>query len=108
VKATTLTLGGQLSYAISTSWGVLLPYGKVELQYLAQSSAQNLTAQLAAASSSSTIVPTLGQDRSFGNFSLGASAILPHGISGFFTYEQLFGKDNYKGQRYTLGLRVEF
>jgi uncharacterized protein YhjY with autotransporter beta-barrel domain len=107
VKATTLALGGQASYAISTSWGVLLPYGKAEFQYLAQTNAQDVTAQLVGIGSP-TIVPKIGQDKSFGTFAVGASAILPHGVSGFFNYEQLFGKDNYKGQRYTLGLRVEF
>jgi uncharacterized protein YhjY with autotransporter beta-barrel domain len=107
VKATTLALGGQVSYAISTSWGVLLPYGKAEFQYLAQTNAQDVTAQLVGIGSP-TIVPKVGQDKSFGAFAAGASAILPNGVSGFFNYEQLFGKDNYKGQRYTLGLRVEF
>jgi outer membrane autotransporter protein len=108
IKATTLTLGGQLSYAVSTSWGVLLPYAKLELQYLAQTSAQDVTAQLAAASSPAILVPALGDDRTFGNFAVGASAILPRGVSGFFTYEQLFGKDDFRNQKYTLGLRVEF
>src|SRR5262249_36100853 len=61
VRATTLVLGGQLSYAISTGWGVLLPYGKVEFQYLAQSNAQNVTAQLVGTDSAS-IVPKVGQD----------------------------------------------
>jgi outer membrane autotransporter protein len=86
---------------------VLLPYGKAEFQYLAQSNAQNVTAQLVGAGSP-TIVPKLGQDKTFGTFAAGASAIFPQGFSGFFNYEQLFGKDNYKDQRYTLGLRVEF
>jgi outer membrane autotransporter protein len=108
IKATTLTLGGQLSYAVSASWGVLLPYARLELQYLAQTSAQDVTAQLAAASSPAILVPALGDDRTFGNFAVGASAILPRGVSGFFTYEQLVGKDNFRNQKYTLGLRVEF
>ncbi len=108
VKATTLTLGGQVSYAASTSWGVLVPYGKLELQYLAQTNAQNVSAQLANAGSNPSIVPKLGQDKTFGTFAAGASAILANGFSCFFNYEQLFGKENYKDQKYTLGLRLEF
>jgi outer membrane autotransporter protein len=108
VKATTLTLGGQASYAISTSWGVLLPYGKVELQYLAQSSAQDVTALVVGSSAPATILPKLGDDKTFGNFAAGVSAILPNGFSCFFNYEQLFGKENFEDQRYTLGLRLEF
>jgi len=108
VKATTLSLGGQVSYAASTSWGVLVPYAKLELQYLAQSNAQNVTAQLTGLTSPASIVPALGQDKTFGNFAAGASAILANGFSCFFNYEQLIGKDNYKDQKYTLGLRLEF
>ena len=107
VKATTLSLGAQASYAISTSWGVLLPYGKVEFQYLAQSNAQNVTAQLVGITNPASIIPKLGQDKTFGNFAAGASAILPNGFSCFFNYEQLFGKENFKDQRYTIGLRIE-
>ena len=28
-------------------------------------------------------------------------------FSGFFNYESLFGKDNYKSNRYTLGIRID-
>ena len=108
VKATTLTLGGQASYAIGTSWGVLVPYAKIELQHLAQSNAQDVTAQLAGVGSPSSIVPTLGPDRNFGNFAAGASGILANGFTCFFNYEQSFGKESFKGQKYTLGLRLEF
>ncbi len=108
VKATTLTLGGQASYAIGTSWGVLVPYAKIELQHLAQSNAQDVTAQLAGLGSPSSIVPTLGPDRNFGNFAAGASGILANGFTCFFNYEQSFGKESFKGQKYTLGLRLEF
>jgi outer membrane autotransporter protein len=108
VKATTLTLGGQVSYAVSTTWGVLVPYGRLDLQYVAQSNAQDVTAQLVGLTAPATIVPTLGQDKTFGTFAAGASAILPNGFSCFFNYEQLFGKENFKDQKYTLGLRVEF
>lgn len=108
VKATTLTLGGQASYAASTSWGVLLPYARLELQYLAQTNAQDVTAQLVGVTAPAAIVPVLGQDKTFGNFAVGASAILPRGVSCFFNYQQVFGKDNFKDQKYTLGLRLEF
>src|SRR4029077_402090 len=41
IKATTSAPGAQASYAISTSWGVLLPNGRVEYQHLANSSYKN-------------------------------------------------------------------
>ena len=107
-KTTTLTLGGQVSYAASTSWGVLVPYGRLEWQYVTHSSTQAVTAQFAGLTSPSTILPTLGQDKSYGNFGVGTSAIFGNGFAAFFNYEQLFGKENFRDQKYTLGLRIDF
>lgn len=106
VKATTLSLGGQFSYAISTTWGVLLPYARIEFQHVAQSNVQNVFAGYVG--SDPKIVGLLGQDKNFGNFGVGASAIFAKGFSAFFNFEQLFGKDNYSDQKYTLGVRVDF
>jgi len=36
------------------------------------------------------------------------SAVMPHGVNGFFNYQHLFGKENYSDDRYTLGLRIDF
>lgn len=109
VKATTLTLGGTASYAISTQWAVLLPYGRLEFQYLAQSSANDVTVQLASnVTSTPGQIRFLGRDKSFGNFAVGLTALFGHGFSAFFNYQQLFGKSDYADQLYTLGLRVEF
>ena len=103
VKATTLSLGGQFSYAISTTWGVLLPNARIEFQHVAQSNVQNVFV------AGSTIpVAVLGQDKNFGNFAVGASAVFAKGFSAFFNFEQLFGKDNFSDQKYTLGVRVDF
>jgi outer membrane autotransporter protein len=87
---------------------VLLPYGKVEFQYLADSNVQNVTAQVVGLSTPSTLLPRLSQDKNFGNFAAGVSAILPNGISCFFNYEQLFGQQDFRNEKYTLGLRIEF
>ena len=106
IKATTLTLGGTASYAISTSWGVLLPNGRLEFQYLAQSNANDVTVHIA--SGAPTQLQVLGPDKSFGNFSVGLTALFGRGVSAFFNYQQLFGKSNVTDQLYTLGLRVDF
>ena len=106
VRATTLSLGGQLSYAISTSWGVLLPYARIEFQHVAQSSVKNVFAGYGG--SDPSVVALLGVDKNFGNFAVGTSAIFAKGFSAFFNYEQLFGKDNFSDRKYTLGVRVDF
>jgi hypothetical protein len=50
----------------------------------------------------------LGDDKNFGVFAVGASAVLPGGVSGFFNYQQLFGKTDLRDKRYTVGLRADF
>jgi outer membrane autotransporter protein len=107
IKATTLTVGGQVSYAISTSWGVLIPNGRVEFQHVASRSANAVEVGIVNVPGSTPII-ILGDDRNFGTFAAGVSAVFPKGVGAFFNYEQLFGKDNFSNQRYTLGLRLEF
>jgi len=108
VTATTISLGGQASYAISTEWGVVIPYGRIEFQHIAQSSTQDVYAGIAGTLFPATVVPTLGQDKSFGNFAVGVSGFFAHSISCYFNYEQLFGQETYRQQRYTLGVRYNF
>jgi outer membrane lipase/esterase len=109
IKATTLTIGGQASYALSTKWGVLMPNARIELQHVADRNIRDVTAFIPG---DPTIlpgtIPILGQDRTFGTYALGLSAVFPRGVSGFFNYEQLFGKDNFSDRHYTLGVRIEF
>ncbi len=106
IKATTLTLGGTASYAIGTSWGVLVPNARLEFQYLAQSSANDVSARIA--TSAPTQIQILGPDKSFGNFAVGVTALFGRGVSAFFNYQQLFGKSNVSDRLYTLGLNVAF
>jgi outer membrane autotransporter protein len=109
IKATTLTVGGQVSYSLSTSWGVLLPNARIEFQHVADRNIQNVTASLPGNPIFLPItIPILGEDRTFGNFALGVSGVFPRGVSAFFNYEQLFGKDNFSDRHYSLGLRIEF
>lgn len=107
IKATTWTLGGQASYAFSTNFGVLMPYGRLEFQRVSNTSVQQVYAGLAGFVPV-TLVPSLGQDKSFGNFALGLTGIFPNNLSAFFNYQQLFGQDNYRQQQYTLGIRYNF
>jgi len=109
VKATTLTIGGQVSYSLSTSWGVLMPNARIEFQHIADRNINNVTASLPGNPIvPPVIIPILGDDRTFGTFALGVSGVFPRGVSAFFNYEQLFGKDNFSDRHYTLGARIEF
>ena len=106
IKATTLSLGAQASYAISTSWGVLIPNGRIEFQHLANSSRSDLTAQ--SGSTAPVPISVVGQDKNYGTFAVGASGVFGSGVTAFFNYQQLFGKSNVRDQLYTVGLRIDF
>ena len=108
VKSTTLSLGGQVSYSISTSFGVVIPYGRLEFQHIAQSSAQTVYAGLAGIVAPATDHSDAGQDKSFGNYAVGVTGMFAKNVSAFFNFEQLFGKDDYSQQKYTLGFRYRF
>jgi uncharacterized protein YhjY with autotransporter beta-barrel domain len=77
---------------------------------LAQRSADDVSARIVNqdVASPSAQIPILGEDRNFGNFAVGVSAVFPRGVSAFFNYQQLFGKDNLSDRHYTLELRVAF
>ena len=105
-QSTVLTLGGQAQYAWSVPWGVLVPYARAEYQYVAQTS----TKDIAATYVGGVLDPVTlrGTDGSYGHFAVGASAVLPQGLSAYFNYEQLFAKRNYSDSRYMLGVRYAF
>jgi len=107
-SATFLTLGAQANWAISTSWGVLQPNARLEWQYQAAGNANAITAQLVGQPSSSTSVQIAGQDKSYGLAAVGVQFILPYSIQAYFNFETPFGKSEYNGQRYTLGVRLGF
>jgi outer membrane autotransporter protein len=107
-RTTIVTLGGQVSYAMSTSWGVFMPNARLELQRRVQGDNRNVTAALVADGTINTLVRLEPVDRNFGNVTVGASAVLPRGISGFVNVERLFGRDTYSNMKYTLGIRLEF
>jgi uncharacterized protein YhjY with autotransporter beta-barrel domain len=53
-------------------------------------------------------VQIAGQDKSYGLAAVGAQFILPYSVQAYFNFETPFGKSDYSGQRYTLGVRVGF
>lgn len=105
-QSTVLTIGGQAQYAWSQKWGVLVPYARLELQYAAQSSTNGITSQYIGGVVEPVPIPSA--DKNYGNFSVGASAVLPRGLSGYFNYQYLFGKSNFSDSRYSLGISYEF
>jgi uncharacterized protein YhjY with autotransporter beta-barrel domain len=105
---TQLTVGGQVSYVVSTSWGLWIPLARLEFQRQSATSRQDVTAQEVLVPTTSTAVPLADIDKIYGNAELGFSVMLPHGVGGFLAYQRLFGKSNFQNTHLTLGLRGEF
>jgi outer membrane autotransporter protein len=105
IKSTLLGVGGTISYAIETSWGHVIPNGRLEYLYLANLNTQSATAQIAG--SAQTQIEVSRPDKNYGLFAVGISWI-HRGLNAFFNYQQQFGKQNFTDQMYTLGVKYEF
>jgi uncharacterized protein YhjY with autotransporter beta-barrel domain len=102
-----MTVGGEIQYIASTSWGIFVPHLRVEFQNQSQSAA-DATAQAVGSGVQLTVSPDLNKDKSFGNMAVGASAQFGRGKTGFLDVEKTFSKENIKDQRITAGFKVEF
>ena len=107
VKQTTLALGGQLSYSISTTWGALIPNGRLEYLHVGHNEISGVNAQLVAIPTSGSSVPVVLQGRDYGNIGAGLQALFGPKVSSFVNYESSFGRDSYRTWRVTLGVRME-
>jgi uncharacterized protein YhjY with autotransporter beta-barrel domain len=107
-RTTVVTMGGQASYTVGLSWGVLVPNARLELQRRVQGDNRNVTAALVADGTITTVAALESVDRNFGNVTVGASMVLPRGINGFANIERHFGRESYSNTKYTLGIRLEF
>lgn len=110
-KATSLTTvaGGRLSYAISTSWGVILPEARIEYEHEFKDDPRTLIASFANDPGNIPLSVTSDRpDRNYFNAGAGLVFVLPDGIMPFVNYEGLFGYRQFDRHRLTLGLRLEF
>ena len=109
-KAKSLTglLGVNASYAISTSWGVILPQARFEYEHEFEDDARTTLTGFALDPNNTTFaVVGDSPDRDYFNAGLGLLFVLPNGIMPFIDYEVLVGYRNFDRHRLTAGLRVE-
>lgn len=106
LRSTTLTAGSQVQYSIPTSWGVVLPFIRVELTRRTESQ-DTPSARLINGGTAMLIPTSAGNDSSYGNWALGMSSITQHGMTMFVEYESGFALQGYRSQRFSLGLRHE-
>jgi len=105
----TTQLGGQASYALSTSWGVLLPSVQLEWVHEFEDNAGDVVGfYLQDTSQTSFALPTEDLDRNYFNLTLGASAQFAGGRTGYISIRKLFGYDDLDVLSINAGLRLEF
>ncbi len=109
VTSLSSTLGGKLTYAHSTSWGVLIPHVQLEWQHEFQSDPSEVEARF--------LFDPLGTpftikgdpiDTDFFRFGVGMSFVMAKGRSGFFYYERLLSRERFSQDSLALGIRIEF
>jgi uncharacterized protein YhjY with autotransporter beta-barrel domain len=109
LRSRSAVLGGKVNYAMSTSWGVLLPHFQLEYQREFEDDEQDIVVRFLHDPGSRPLVlrgdPV---DRSFLNLGLGVSAVFASGRSAFIFYERTSGLANQKRENLALGLRIEF
>jgi outer membrane autotransporter protein len=102
-------IGAKLTYAHSTSWGVLMPHAQLEWEHEFKSDPQAITAHFLN-DPTSTPISFKGdvRDTDFFKLGVGMSMVMAHGRSGFFYVEDLLGRKGYSQYNLAFGLRIEF
>lgn len=102
--------GIQATYAINTSWGVVIPNAEVNLIADLDTSQDMVTGYFAFAPTNSLSFGMEAEDPDsmYYQLGLGASAIFPGGNSGFVGLRQTLGYEDYSSLQFQVGLRLEF
>ncbi len=109
VDSFTLQLGGDLSYAISQSWGVLLPQVHAEWVHEFEDDAQNVVGHyILDPSNTAFSLNTDSPDSDYFNVRLGVSAQFAQGRSAYLYYRKLLGYRDLDVDSFSAGVRLEF
>ncbi|MBD9357696.1 autotransporter family protein [Methylomonas albis] len=103
-------LGAQISYAVSTPWGVITPAARVEWehQYLNDNRLIHMRLAQAEPGLGNFTIQTGEPDRDYVNLGGSVSATLANGGSGFVRYETRLGQANIADHILEAGLRMSF
>lgn len=110
VESVTTTLGSQVSYAVSTPWGVLMPNIRGEWHHQYKDGSRNIAVRFLGDTTSGLSFNTVtsSPDRNYFTVGGGVSGTFAHGISGFFNYDALLGYRSVESHLFTVGARMEF
>lgn len=108
-QSTRTAVGGQISYALSTKYGVFMPTARAEWLHEYNDGSKLINAQFINDPTNTTFsIRSDNPDRNFFNLGTGISATLAHGTSAFMFYEAMVGNDNIAQHSISAGFRAEF
>jgi len=104
------SLGTQISYNLSQSWGIVVPSAWVEWehQYLNDNERIPMRLSAAAAGTGEFVIQTGQPDRDYVNLGGSISASLPEGKSAFIRYEARLGQTDISNNIVEVGVRIPF
>lgn len=107
VKSLNTNIGGQVSRAINTNFGVVLPQGNLEWVHEFEDDGRSITAR-PAAGGAAFLVPVDARDSNFMRLSLGTSLLFANGRMLYLRYEGEFAREDVTHNTLSLGARLEF
>ena len=109
VKSLITTVGGKVSYALSTSFGVLTPHLRMVWNHEFENDTRSVRAWYRFDPLKTTFgLLTDAPDRDYATFDAGIAGQFAHGIAGFINYSTLFGLSYAEVHSVTAGVRMEF
>ncbi|MDJ0806009.1 MAG: autotransporter outer membrane beta-barrel domain-containing protein [Gammaproteobacteria bacterium] len=109
VESLTTLLGGQLSYAISTSRGVFTPQLRLEWAHEFKDDSRFIKARFQHDPTNTSFrLTTDDPDRDYFNLGAGVSATFGAGKSGYIYFETMLGQEDVKQHSLAAGFRLEF
>lgn len=108
ISSQLLTLGGQAQYALSYSWGVLMPSARFEIKNEFNDSQDAISGRFVFDATNTSFSITADDiDNLWYVFGTGLSAVFPHGLSAYVDFETTEGLNNIDLYTYSYGGRWE-
>lgn len=107
VRSTSYNLGAQVQMSVPVSWGLVLPYVRLEATHRTQRTRDAASATMVNGNTTVLIPTTADTSAGYGNVALGMSSVHQGGMSWYVDYETGVAQKGYRSQRLGLGLRFE-
>jgi len=94
IDSKVFTMGGQVSYAISTNWGVVVPHARAEWKKELDDDRDIITGQFAGIAGSEFSIEADDFDDNWFHAAVGVSATFRHGLSAYIDYDTIVAYDD--------------